>query len=70
MFFFSSQEKIIRTTAVYLVSSTVAAGIALITEICINSSNTVACISWSAISAYSANFRWKVPGDFTLVDEN
>lgn len=71
MFFFNSQEKMIRTTAVYLVSSTVAAGTALITVTCINSSNTVACIAWSAISAYAAHFRWKIPGgDFTLADEN
>lgn len=71
MFFFNSREKMIRTTAIYLVSSTVTAGIAVITAICINSSNTVACTAWSAISAYSVHFRWKLPGgDFTLVDEN
>lgn len=71
MFFFNSQEKMITTTAIYLVSSTVTAGIALITAICINSSNTVASTSWSATSAYSVHFGWKVHGgDFTLVNEN
>lgn len=71
MFSVNSQEKMIRTTAIYLVSITVTAGIALITAICINSSNTVACTARSAISAYSVHFRWKVPGgDFPFIDEN